>query len=162
MEPSVVNPPDDNLFDGGVIWRPSGKVFLKRAFLASLITAFLLSGGALFLVLLAFDLRGAVIALGLLGLSALFYMFIFDEWQNWNRHRGDEWRLTDTAIGFRNTDDSLAFSDLPLTDVKSIKRAFWRGIRIRMTNGRAFHISYLPEAPAVLAALQEQHTKVTQ
>lgn len=136
-------------------------MFLKRAFLASLITAFFLSGGGLFFQLFTFDLRGALIALGILVLTALFYMFIFDELQNWNRHRGDEWRLTETAIGFRNTDDSMAFSDLPLREIKHIKCSFWRGIRIRMTNGRAFHMSYLPNTKAVLKQLQDQHGRMT-
>lgn len=142
------------------IWRPSGKVFLKRACLASLITAVFLSGGGLFFNLLTLNLMGLLTALLVLVLTAAFYMFVFDELQNWNRHRGDEWRLTDTAIGFRNTDDSIAFSELPLVEVKHIKRSFWRGIRIRMTNGRAFHMSYLPNAKDVLSQLQSQHAKV--
>lgn len=138
----------------GTLWRASGKVFLKRAVLASVITAVVLSGGGVLFDVLTLDLTGLLIGLAILVLSIFFYMFVFDEWQNWNKHRRDEWRLTSSALGFRNLDESMAFSDLPLTDIKHVKLSFWRGVRIRLITGRAFHMSYLPEPKSVKAAIE--------
>lgn len=133
----------------GMIWRPSGKVFLNRAFLASLIMAFLLSAFGLLFDLMSLNLMAILISAITLVVSAIFYMIVLDEWQNWNRHRHDEWRLTRAALGYRNLDESMEFSEVPLCDVKAVKRGFWRGVRIRMANGRAFQMSYLPNDKSV-------------
>lgn len=135
------------------IWRASGKVFLKRAVLASTITAVVLSGGGLLFNLLTLDLMGLLTALAILVLSVFFYMFVFDEWQKWNTHRRDEWRLTSAALGFRNLDEGMAFSDLPFSEIKHVKLSFWRGVRIRLNSGRAFHMSYLAEPKTVKALI---------
>lgn len=128
------------------IWRPSGKVFLKRAFLAGVIFAAIGNAAGLYFGFLSFDVIGVLIALSSIVVAAVFYMIAFDEWQNWNRHRHDEWRLTPLTLGFRNTDESAAFSDLPLAEIRVIRPSFWRGILIRMSDGRAFHLSYLPDS----------------
>lgn len=135
-----------------VIWRPSGRVFLKRAALAAFL--FILIGSpigtlSLFGTVLQLDLIGMVLGISTTIVSVIFLMIVFDDWQNWNLHRHDEWRLSNWSLGYRNLDESMEFADLPLVEVKSVSKRFWRGIKIKTREGRAFQMSYLPNPKEV-------------
>ncbi|MEP3347421.1 MAG: hypothetical protein ABJN34_07785 [Litoreibacter sp.] len=141
-----------------IIWRTSGKVFLKRAVFGSVIMAGMINGFGLFSGLMSFDIASLLASLASIVISAAFYMLVFDEWQNWNRRRNEEWRLSKFTLGFRDTGLSIEYDDLQLVDIKSVSLSFWLGVRVRMTDGRAFMMSYLPNPKQVQAEIEQRAT----
>jgi hypothetical protein len=143
-----------------IIWRPSAKAFAKRAALGSFILCILINGVGIFSNSLTFDLLSLLKSLASIAFSVLFYMLIFDEWQNWNRHRDEEWRLSEFSLGFRDVGSSMEFDEFRLADVKSVTRSFWRGVKVRMKDRRAFMMSYLANPKQVQSRIQQQVAKL--
>ncbi|GLO79157.1 hypothetical protein [Sulfitobacter pontiacus] len=58
-------------------------------------------------------------------LIAVFYMWVFEEFQIWFSNRNTVWRLTNRAL-YINAPDTAEPLVLPLTDIRSIgKLSFW-------------------------------------
>lgn len=129
--------------EADIIWRPSLGSFIKRSALAGVIFTLLVNSPYGISIILGFKLWGIAFLLISLPLAALYYAFIFDDFSAWNRVRNDEWILTPNHLAYRNTDESEAFSSIAFNEIKKVKRSFWSGVNVRVSDGTAFTMSYL-------------------
>jgi hypothetical protein len=132
-----------------IIWRPSLRPFLKRSALAGVLFSLLINSPYFVAISTGLELWGLAFLLISLPLSALYYAFIFDDFSAWNRVRHDEWKLTANGLAYRNVDDSEAFSSIQLHDIQKVKRSFWRGVNVRVSDGKALTMSYLSDPKTV-------------
>jgi len=143
--------PDLTLKDGEVAlqsWRPQLRIFLRKlAFVGGLTS--LVFGGVYFP---DSALEWALTVLTL-PLSAMLYVFLFDDYQEWFKRRNDIWTLTNLRLLYLNTDQSMEPSQFYLSEIKRIKGWMWWTLRVKLVDGRAFRIDYLPDRKLACAAI---------
>jgi hypothetical protein len=90
-------------------------------------------------------------------LSALFYMWIFDDFQIWFENRNTVWRLTNRAL-YINDPENMAPLELALTDIAAIgKLSFW-SITLRLPTRQSITLPLVPnvrETKAQIATARE-------
>ena len=87
-------------------------------------------------------------------LIAVFYMWVFDEFQIWYSNRKTVWRLTDRAIHI-NTPDTAEPLVLPLTDIRSIGKLSLWSITLGLPDGQRVTLPLVPQLRETKARLAQ-------
>lgn len=131
-------------------WRPEFRVFLRKLLVVGAVTTVILGGiGGLF-----GQREDLLIWIASFPVVMAFYIFIFDDYDEWPRRRDDRWLLTNRRLLYRNTGDDTRNSEIALTDIVRIRPWMTWTLRVRLSNGQAIVLSFLPDGRAVRAALQ--------
>lgn len=77
-------------------------------------------------------------------ISALFYMWIFEDFQIWYSNRKTVWRLTNRAL-YINEPDSFDPLILALTDISAIGRLSLWSITLRLPNRQNIVLPLVPD-----------------
>lgn len=130
--------PQTPLLDGETVravWRPRFWLFAQRALLLGFVTALGLSGFG-FLIWWQWLLALPVLT--------LVYVFVFDDYATWFRHRGDCWFLTDRRLIYENADSPGEQAAVPLSEIAWMRPWFWWSLRIGLKAGTATTIRFVP------------------
>lgn len=85
-------------------------------------------------------------------LTALFYMWIFDEYQIWYNNRKTVWRLTDRAL-YIDEPDMFEPLDLPLREIDGFGRLALWSLVIRLPNKQNIILPLVPDLRATKARI---------
>ncbi|MCP3970570.1 MAG: hypothetical protein GY717_09690 [Rhodobacteraceae bacterium] len=77
------------------------------------------------------------------------YLFVFDDYLEWYRHKGERWLLTDQRLLHAGSDALEGRADLDLRRTRRIRRWMWWSLVLRLEDGRAITIKFLPDRRAV-------------
>lgn len=134
-------------------WRPALRIWGRKVLFVTFVTA------------LALGLAGWWLQfwplLAALPVAMAVWFVVFDDWQDWRRHRDDRWWLTGERLIFDNGDDMdpLAWSEL--SDLVKVQPWMWWALRLRFADGRATMMHFLPDRARVrarLLAARDAHT----
>jgi len=87
-------------------------------------------------------------------LIAVFYMWVFDEFQIWYRNRNTAWRLTNRAL-YINSPDTAEPLVLPLTDIRSIGKLSLWSITLGLPDGQRVTLPLVPQLRETKARLAQ-------
>ena len=76
-------------------------------------------------------------------LIAVFYMWVFEEFQIWYSNRNTVWRLTNRAL-YINAPDTAEPLVLPLTDIRSIGKLSLWSISLGLPDGQRITLPLVP------------------
>lgn len=131
-------------------WRPVFALFLRRLLVTSGLTALALCAAALTMI----GPQGPLWAWALaLPLAMALAVFLFDDFEEWPRRRGDRWTLTDRRLIYRDASGVSAPWALPLERIERMRPWMGWALRLRLVNGQTLVLSYLPEIAAVRARI---------
>ena len=85
-------------------------------------------------------------------LTALFYMWIFEEFQIWYSNRKTVWRLTNRAL-YINEPDTIEPLELALTDIAAIGKLSVWSITLRLPNRQSITLPLVPNIRATKARI---------
>ena len=125
-------------------WRISRRAFLARTFVLMLLTMLVCSPILPYFNVLTWTLASA--------LTALFYMWIFEEFQIWYSNRKTVWRLTNRAL-YINEPDTIEPLALALTDIAAIGRLSVWSITLRLPNRQSITLPLVPNIRATKARI---------
>ena len=86
-------------------------------------------------------------------LAMLAFVFAFGDLQEWRLRRGDRWLLTDRRLIFRNPDEPEG-EGIALNRVAGLRVGPW-GLTLRLSDGTALNMSYLPDRRGVRDSILE-------
>lgn len=72
-------------------------------------------------------------------------MVVFDEFIKWRRVKSDQWDLTPSQLLYANADQNEE-SALNLSDITDVRLRFFWSVILRLSDGTAVTMSYLPNA----------------
>ncbi|SFS63746.1 hypothetical protein SAMN04488040_1232 [Sulfitobacter marinus] len=130
-------------------WRISRAAFVSRTAVLMVLTMLVCSP-----ILPYFDVLTWTVASAI---TALFYMWIFEEFQIWYANRKTVWRLTNRAL-YINEPDVVAPLELALTDIAAIGKLSLWSITLRLPNRQSITLPLVPnlrETKARIAAARE-------
>mgnify|MGYP003627791640 FL=1 len=87
-------------------------------------------------------------------LIAVFYMWVFDEFQIWYRNRNTAWRLTNRAL-YITPPDTAEPLVLPLTDIRSIGKLSLWSITLGLPDGQRVTLPLVPQLRETKARLAQ-------
>ena len=125
-------------------WRISRRAFLARTFVLMLLTMLVCSPILPYFNVLTWTLASA--------LTALFYMWIFEEFQIWYSNRKTVWRLTNRAL-YINEPDAIEPLELALTDIAAIGKLSVWSITLRLPNRQSITLPLVPNIRATKARI---------
>ncbi|WP_176250580.1 MULTISPECIES: hypothetical protein [unclassified Sulfitobacter] len=125
-------------------WRISRRAFLARTFVLMLLTMLVCSPILPYFNVLTWTLASA--------LTALFYMWIFEEFQIWYSNRKTVWRLTNRAL-YINEPDTIEPLELALTDIAAIGKLSVWSITLRLPNRQSITLPLVPNIRATKARI---------
>lgn len=85
-------------------------------------------------------------------ITALFYMWIFEEFQIWHRNRKTVWRLTTRAL-YINDPENFEPLELALTDIAGIGKLSLWSIVLRLPNRQTITLPLVPDLRATKARI---------
>lgn len=85
-------------------------------------------------------------------LVAVFYMWIFDDFQIWYANRKTHWRLTNRALYIEQADNFEPLV-LPLTDIVRIGRLSLWSIVLQLPNRQSITLPLVPDVRATKAKI---------
>ncbi|WP_341205100.1 hypothetical protein [uncultured Sulfitobacter sp.] len=85
-------------------------------------------------------------------LIAVFYMWVFEEFQIWYSNRNTVWRLTNRAL-YINSPDTAEPLVLPLTDIRSIGKLSLWSISLGLPDGQRITLPLVPNRAETKARL---------
>jgi len=130
-------------------WRISWSAFLSRTAVLMVLTMLVCSP-----ILPYFDVLTWTVASAI---TALFYMWIFEEFQIWYANRKTVWRLTNRAL-YIDEPDVVAPLELALTDIAAIGKLSLWSITLRLPNRQSITLPLVPnlrETKSRIAAARE-------
>ena len=87
-------------------------------------------------------------------LIAVFYMWVFEEFQIWYSNRNTVWRLTNRAL-YINSPDTAEPLVPPLTDIRSIGKLSLWSISLGLPDGQRITLSLVPNRAETKARLAQ-------
>ena len=87
-------------------------------------------------------------------LIAVFYMWVFEEFQIWYSNRNTVWRLTNRAL-YINSPDTAEPLVLPLTDIRSIGKLSLWSISLGLPDGQRITLPLVPNRAETKARLAQ-------
>ena len=87
-------------------------------------------------------------------LIAVFYMWVFEEFQIWFSNRNTVWRLTNRAL-YINAPDTAEPLVLPLTDIRSIGKLSLWSISLGLPDGQRITLPLVPNRAETKARLAQ-------
>jgi hypothetical protein len=87
-------------------------------------------------------------------LIAVFYMWVFEEFQIWYSNRNTVWRLTNRAL-YINAPDTAEPLVLPLTDIRSIGKLSLWSISLGLPDGQRITLPLVPNRAETKARLAQ-------
>jgi len=87
-------------------------------------------------------------------LIAVFYMWVFEEFQIWFSNRNTVWRLTNRAL-YINAPDTAEPLVLPLTDIRSIGKLSLWSISLDLPDGQRITLPLVPNRAETKARLAQ-------
>ena len=87
-------------------------------------------------------------------LIAVFYMWVFEEFQIWFSNRNTVWRLTNRAL-YINAPDTAEPLVLPLTDIRSIGKLSLWSISLSLPDGQRITLPLVPNRAETKARLAQ-------
>lgn len=81
-------------------------------------------------------------------------MMAYGELEGWRAMADERWTLTTRAVYRQHPDDPL--STLALDDIQSIHLHYIASLRVRMIDGKAVLMQYVPQRQAVRSAIETQ------
>ena len=130
-------------------WRISRAAFVSRTAVLMVFTMLVCSP-----ILPYFDVLTWTVASAI---TALFYMWIFEEFQIWYTNRKTVWRLTNRAL-YIDEPDVVGPLELALTDIAAIGKLSLWSITLRLPNRQSITLPLVPnlrETKARIAAARE-------
>ncbi len=127
-----------------ISWRISRRAFFWRSVVLMLLTMLVCSPILPYFNVLTWTLASA--------LTALFYMWIFEEFQIWHANRKTVWRLTNRAL-YINEPDSIEPLELALTDIAAIGKLSVWSITLRLPNRQSITLPLVPDLRATKARI---------
>jgi len=130
-------------------WRISWGAFVSRTAVLMVLTMLVCSP-----ILPYFDILTWTVASAI---TALFYMWIFEEFQIWYANRKTVWRLTNRAL-YIDEPDVVAPLELALTDIAAIGKLSLWSITLRLPNRQSITLPLVPnlrETKERIAAARE-------
>lgn len=125
-------------------WRISPRAFFWRSVALMVFTMLVCSPILPYSNVVSWALASAV--------TALFYMWIFEEFQIWYANRKTVWRLTNQAL-YIDEPDSMTPLKLRLTDIAAIgKLSIW-SITLRLPNRQSITLPLVPNLRATKAQI---------
>ncbi|MEP2532085.1 hypothetical protein [Shimia sp.] len=140
--------PDESVL---ATWRPQLRYFLYKAAFVSGLTALCLGSWAEF----SFQTAGVLIWLASLVVSALFYAFIFDDFQEWPARRDDVWVLTSQRLVYFNPYEQEFPTDMPLDHILKVQVWMFWGVRVRLIPRDQIMMQFLPDRAGVKVAIKD-------
>tara|TARA_R110002126_G_scaffold30259_4_gene98949 strand:- start:66497 stop:66937 length:441 start_codon:yes stop_codon:yes gene_type:complete len=130
-------------------WRISWGAFVSRTAVLMVLTMLVCSPILPYFNVLTWTVASAI--------TALFYMWIFEEFQIWYANRKTVWRLTNRAL-YIDEPDVAAPLELALTDIAAIGKLSLWSITLRLPNRQSITLPLVPnlrETKARIAAARE-------
>ncbi|WP_304950120.1 hypothetical protein [Sulfitobacter sp.] len=87
-------------------------------------------------------------------LIAVFYMWVFEEFQIWFSNRNTVWRLTNRGL-YINAPDTAEPLVLPLTDIRSIGKLSLWSISLGLPDGQRITLPLVPNRAETKARLAQ-------
>ncbi len=87
-------------------------------------------------------------------LIAVFYMWVFEEFQIWYSNRNTVWRLTNRGL-YINAPDTAEPLVLPLTDIRSIGKLSLWSISLGLPDGQRITLPLVPNRAETKARLAQ-------
>ncbi|GAA6209498.1 hypothetical protein NBRC116601_27910 [Cognatishimia sp. WU-CL00825] len=142
--PEVDLSPDERLV---ATYQPKLGLFLQRTLWVAFLTAIAFLG----IPQLGFGLLLALVG-GLI--AALFYAFVFGDFEEWRQRRRDRWILTNQRLWFQNPDEDSGQAWINLTDVVRCRRWMWWALRLTTKDGRVTVLRYVGPVRTIQAKLK--------
>lgn len=153
--PTQPPPMQDHLFAPGEsllqTWQPHLLIFLRKLLWVGFLTTVFLGSGSLFLGWGI--LKTLLVWLATLPAAMAFYIFIFGDYEEWFRRRGERWVLTTQRLIFFGPDSGPEPISVPLTDIKSIGNWMWWTLRLNRGNGQRMTLDYLPNRAEIKTSI---------
>ncbi|MGH1464400.1 MAG: hypothetical protein ACRBBQ_03475 [Cognatishimia sp.] len=143
-QPEVDLSPDERVI---AIFQPKLGLFLHRTLLVASMTAVLLMGFPKIGLGIVFALVGGLI-------SALFYAFVFGDFEEWRQRRRDRWILTNQRLCFQNPEDDDGVAWINLSDIQTCRRWMWWAVRLTTLDRRVTVLRYVGPVKAVQTILR--------
>lgn len=130
-----------------MVWRPTLKLFLQRLLILTFLTTVFLGS-----VALGFGYWKWILATPLL---MLFWIVVFDDFDDWREHKGDVWTLTSQRLVLESATANNEFSDVALEDILKVRCFPWWVVTIKRRNRKSFTMLYLENGQDIATQLQK-------
>ena len=140
-------------------WTPNLRIFLRKLGWVGLMTAVFLGSGTLFVE--GSTTRILLIWIVSTPVAMAFYIFIFGDYEEWFRRRGERWILTNQRLIFLAPNSTSDPISVDMRDIADIKSWMWWTLRITLLSGQKMTMDYLPnrsEIRASILAVRDQAT----
>ena len=125
-------------------WRISPRAFFWRSLTLMLFTMFVCAP-----ILPYFNVATYLLASAIL---ALFYMWVFDEYQIWTNNRKTVWRLTNRAL-YIDAPETFEPLVLPLHQIDGFGRLSLWSLVVRLSNNQSITLPLVPDLRATKAQI---------
>ena len=116
-------------------WRPRVGIYLSKILFIAAIWA-LITGPIKF--------PTPWVWLATVGASLVIYLVMFDDFQEWFRHRKDQWTLTNQRLIFFNATSLDTPVSLDLCYITKIRLWMFWAVHIRISNGQTTTLTFVP------------------
>jgi len=117
--------------------QPQFRIFLLRTLVITLLTVVFLGGVGI----------GADtwMWIAMLPVSVLYFIIMFDDYQEWMRHKSETWTLTSQRLFYVHSIEEPDPVGLPLGQIKRVRSWMFWAVRVQLLDGRKITLNYVAD-----------------